>query len=128
MIAIDTSALIAILLDEPKADACSMVLRDNFDLVISATVLTEAMIVANSRGGLAQLQKLLAATPVVVVPTDGETASRVAQVYARWGKGNHPSRLNLIDCFSYDLARQMDCALLFVGDDFSQTDIARALT
>jgi len=56
-----------------------------------------------------------------------ETAERAAAAYARWGKGNHPAGLNFGDCFAYALAEQMNCPLLFVGDDFSKTDIVPAL-
>jgi ribonuclease VapC len=48
-------------------------------------------------------------------------------VYARWGKGAHPAGLNFGDCFAYEIARQRDCPLLFVGEDFGETDVARVL-
>jgi ribonuclease VapC len=48
-------------------------------------------------------------------------------VYSRWGKGVHPAGLNFGDCFAYDVAKQNDCPLLFVGDDFAKTDLLRAI-
>ena len=55
------------------------------------------------------------------------TSNRVAAAYDRWGKGVHPARLNLGDCFAYALAEERGCPLLFVGEDFSRTDIASCL-
>jgi ribonuclease VapC len=64
----------------------------------------------------------------MVEPATAATARRVAAIYLRWGKGYHPARLNFADCFAYDVAKQHACPLLFVGDDFSRTDIQAALT
>jgi ribonuclease VapC len=50
----------------------------------------------------------------------------VAEAYVRWGRGVHPAGLNYGDCFAYALARQRACPLLFVGDDFTKTDIRLA--
>ena len=55
-------------------------------------------------------------------------ARGVAQAYARWGKGVHPAGLNFGDCFAYAVAKDNDCNLLYVGDDFSRTDLADART
>jgi ribonuclease VapC len=61
-----------------------------------------------------------------VVSVTGETAIRIEQIYRRWGKGNHPASLNLGDCFAYDVAKEHGCPLLYVGDDFTKTDIKAA--
>ena len=53
------------------------------------------------------------------------SARRIAAVHGRWGKGIHPAALNLGDCFSYQVAVERDCHLLFVGDDFTRTDSGR---
>ena len=127
MIAVDSSALIAILLDEPTAEACAEALAGDDDLIISAATLTESFIVARARGIAEQLQQLIAGLGVNVVPVAADAPWRIEEIHQRWGKGNHPARLNIIDCFSYDVARQFDCPLLFVGNDFSQTDIAAAI-
>ena len=50
-----------------------------------------------------------------------------AQAYERWGKGLHPAGLNFGDCFAYALAKEHSCPLLFIGDDFSKTDIESVL-
>lgn len=62
---------------------------------------------------------------IVVVTED--SARRVAESYARWGKGIHPASLNFGDCFAYQLATDRECALLYVGNDFAKTDIASAI-
>jgi ribonuclease VapC len=54
-------------------------------------------------------------------------ASRVVQVYGQLGKGQHPASLNFCDCFAYEAAKTNTCPLLYVGRDFSQTDIVSAL-
>ncbi|MEI9905071.1 MAG: type II toxin-antitoxin system VapC family toxin [Asticcacaulis sp.] len=64
---------------------------------------------------------------ITIAPADESVAEQVTFAYRTWGKGYHPARLNLVDCFSYALARSLNCPLLFVGDDFSQTDIQSAL-
>lgn len=127
MIVVDTSALIAVLLDEAGADPCREALIADTNPVISAVALTESLIVARSRNVLPRLDALLTAVPLTAIPVDEDTAARVSTIYARWGKGYHRARLNFVDCFSYDVARQFDCPLLFIGDDFSQTDILSAL-
>lgn len=127
MIAIDTSALMAIILGEPAGEDCAKVLSLASLLLISAATLAEALVVADRRGVGHLMREILARLPFEIVPETQETALRIAAIYAKWGKGVHSARLGLIDCFSYDVARQHDCPLLFVGNDFSQTDIAAAI-
>ena len=62
-----------------------------------------------------------------VVSVSAAAARRVADAYARWGKGVHASALNFGDCFAYDLARTNDCPLLYVGLDFGRTDVVSAM-
>ncbi|MEO8882509.1 MAG: type II toxin-antitoxin system VapC family toxin [Devosia sp.] len=127
MIAVDTSALIAILLKEELADACRQVLSRDTQPIISAATLAEALIVARGRGVLADLKSLLSLLPIETLPIDEATSLRVAAIQAVWGKRNHPAALNIMDCFSYDVAKENDCPLLYIGNDFSQTDIRSAL-
>ncbi len=126
MIAVDTSALMAILLDEAEADACARVLESTPKLLISAATVAEALIVAARRGVGAEMVRLIQGLDPEIVPVSAEVAHRVAAAYAAWGKGLHPARLNFGDCFAYDVARAHDCPLLFVGDDFRATDIRAA--
>lgn len=127
MIALDTSALVAVLLREPLAAACRTVLEEARAPLISAGTMAEALIVAGQRGVAGQMSGLLAALDVQTVPVTAGFARQVAQAYGRWGKGVHPARLNLGDCFSYVLAKENACPLLYVGNDFWQTDISSAL-
>lgn len=127
MIVVDTSALLAILKNEPQADACQRALASAETILISAPTFTEAMIVAGPKGLLIPLNRLLddvAAECVVLTETGAKDA---AAAYAIWGKGIHPAGLNFGDCFAYALARERNCPLLFVGDDFSRTDIVGAI-
>lgn len=62
-----------------------------------------------------------------IAPVTLATARRVAVAYKQWGKGSHRAGLNFGDCFSYALAEERVCPLLYVGDDFARTDIRAAL-
>jgi ribonuclease VapC len=123
VIAIDSSALMTILLDEPEADACTDVLAVETKIVISAATLAEVIIVATRRAVREALDTLLASLPLEVVPVSETDARRAAAAYERWGRGVHPANLNYGDCFSYALAQSRGCPLLFVGNDFNQTDV-----
>jgi ribonuclease VapC len=127
MIAVDTSALIAVILDEPPAERCIEALERAPSLMISAATLAEALIVATRRGILAEMQKLGDRLGFEIVPVSAATAKRVGDIYREWGKGRHPASLNFGDCFSYDMAKTYACPLLFVGDDFSKTDLESVL-
>lgn len=127
MIAVDTSAIIAILLNEPDSDACIDALEREDEILISAATLAETLIVAGRRNIGAEAARLLDGLGVEVVPLTPAAARRVAAVYETWGKGIHPAGLNFGDCFAYDVAKENGCQLLFVGEDFSRTDIVGAL-
>lgn len=127
MIAVDTSALIAVLLDEAMAEPCMRILASRQQRFISVAALSEAFIVARGRDVESELIELLALTKPRAISADAETALRVNEIHRRWGKGNHRAHLNIIDCFSYDVAAQHDCPLLYIGNDFAQTDIRSAL-
>jgi ribonuclease VapC len=127
VIAVDTSALMAILLGESSAEECATKLSTGSRRLISAGTLTELHIAAKSRGLESELRELLDRVKFEVVPVTAEVAMRIGQIYARWGKGIHPASLNFGDCFAYDVAKEYSCPLLFIGNDFSQTDIARVI-
>lgn len=127
MIAVDTSALMAIVLDEPEAEACIAVLDVEDRVLISAGTVAEALIVSARRNVGEQLSALIDGLGFEVVTVTLASARRVAQAYERWGKGVHPAGLNLGDCFSYEVAKEHGCRLLYVGDDFSKTDVEGAL-
>jgi len=127
LIALDTSAVIAIGLREPGWEDLFMVLSRERDSVMSAVTLAEIMVVATRREIGDRMPSFLATIGSKIMPVDRAAALRAADIYARWGKGVHPAALNFCDCFSYDVARQYDCPLLFVGNDFSQTYIVSAI-
>jgi len=126
MIAVDTSALMAVVLDEQAAAACSTALAEAPAIVISAATMAEALIVAERRNVGPAMQRLIQGLGCEVVPVAEPDAVAVAAAYAKWGKGVHPAGLNYGDCFAYALARQRGCPLLFVGDDFARTDVTHA--
>ena len=126
MIAVDTSALMAIMLNEPEAEACIAALEAEDDLLISAGTVAEAIIVAARRNVGEEMAQLLDGLGFQIVSVTPAAARRVAKAYEQWGKGVHPAALNFGDCFSYEVAKEHECCLLYVGDDFTQTDIERA--
>jgi ribonuclease VapC len=127
VIAVDTSALMAIVLNEHEAEACIGVLEADERPLISAGTMAEALIVADRRGVGRQMAYLVDGLGFEVVPITRDAAHRIALAYQRWGKGAHPAGLNFGDCFSYVVATDHSCPLLYVGDDFAQTDVLSAL-
>lgn len=127
MIVIDTSALMAILLEEPGANACTAALETDEPLLISAGTLAEAMIVAQRRGRSREFEMLIEGLSVEVRHVTPKSAQGISEAYSMWGKGVHPAGLNFGDCFAYELAKTEGCPLLYFGADFSRTDIASVL-
>lgn len=124
---IDTSALLAILQDEPERRAFNEAIESAETRSISAATFVETSIVIESRygaEGLRDLDLLLAKARIDLVPVDSEQAQAARQAYTRFGKGRHPAGLNFGDCFSYALARILGEPLLYKGSDFSHTGIA----
>ncbi len=126
MIAVDTSALMAIVLSEPEADECIGVLEAESQVLISAGTLAETLIVAGTRNVAKQVAGLIEGLGLEIISVTPAAARRIGLAYRKWGKGMHPAALNFGDCFSYDVAKERACALLFVGNDFSKTDITSA--
>jgi ribonuclease VapC len=123
MIAVDTSALMAIVFDEPEADACIAVLEAEDDILISAGTVAEALIVAARRNVESEMASLVDGLGFEVVTVTPAAARRIAQAYEKWGKGINPAALNFGDCFAYEVAKEHACRLLYVGDEFSKTDL-----
>lgn len=127
---IDTSALIAILFDEPDAPRFAEAIVEAEARRVSAATFVETAIVveAQTRGsGASQLDALLRTAAIEIEPVDEDQARLARQAFVDFGKGRHPAGLNLGDCFSYALAKASGEALLFKGDDFARTDITRAI-
>ncbi|MDX2142916.1 MAG: type II toxin-antitoxin system VapC family toxin [Rhodospirillaceae bacterium] len=127
MIAVDTSALMAIALNEPKGAECLAVLKAEASVVISAGTLAEALIVAEGRGLGAEMGRLVDDLNFEVAALTAASARRVAEAHKSWGRGFHKAALNYGDCFAYAVAKERGCRLLYVGKDFSKTDIKSAL-
>lgn len=127
MIAVDTSALMAILRKEVMGEACEAALKVDQPILISAGTLTEALIVARRKGALPGMSVLLEQLELTVIDVTADVAQACLEAYQIWGRGFHPAELNYGDCFSYVAAKANDCPLLYVGNDFSQTDIRSAL-
>lgn len=123
---VDTSALIAVLEDEPVAARLAAALDAAEVVRISVVTLVEAGIVVEARRGeLAgrELDLLLYRLQAGMVSVTAEHAALARGAYRRFGKGRHRAGLNFGDCFAYALAVALGDSLLFVGNDFANTDV-----
>jgi ribonuclease VapC len=123
---VDTSAVLAILLNETDAEQFELALETDTARLMSAASVLEAAIVMEARFGEAggeELDSLLSIAQISIVPVTVEQITIARQAYRSYGKGRHPAALNFGDCFSYALAKTTGEPLLFKGNDFSQTDI-----
>ena len=131
MIAIDSSALIAVLRRKPEADEFLRVIAHAGGSVLSSVSFLETSMVLAGRtgGGLAWagLDAFIARAGMEVVAQDQQLAASAREAFLRYGKGRHPAGLNLGDCASYALAKNQDLPLLFKGEDFTHTDLRAAL-
>jgi ribonuclease VapC len=127
VIAVDTSALMAIVLGEREADACISVLEREDSLLISAGTAAESLIVAARRNVRQRMAELIDGLGFEIVSVTAASARRMAEAYERWGRGASPASHNFDDCFAYEVAKEHACRLLYIGNDFSKTDIEPAL-
>ena len=128
---VDTSALVAVLKEEPEAERLGRELTASGEpkRMSAASYLEAAIVIDANRNPLLsrRLDDLIVQTEIVVEPVDREQAEIARAAYRDFGKGSgHPAGLNFGDCFAYALARARREPLLFKGDDFSQTDVAVA--
>lgn len=126
MIAVDSSALVAVVLGETDAERHLRALTDEVTR-LSAVSIVEASIVVESRQGpdaARDLQLLVEATIDDVVAVDQVHATAAIGAWRRFGRGRHPAGLNFGDCFAYSVAALDGVPLLFKGQDFAQTDIS----
>ncbi len=127
---IDTSALLAILQDEPERRALNEAIEAADSCRLSLVSFVEVSIVIETRFGAAgqrDLDLFLERAGVELVPVDVEQARVARRAYSRFCRGRHAAGLNFGDCFSYALAQVMGEPLLFKGGDFSKTDVAAVL-
>lgn len=123
---IDTSALVAMMLREPNADRLVAAVEADRTRLVSAATVVEASLVLLGRYGEAadpQLDRLLRSIGADVVPVGEEQVALARDAALRFGRTRHPAALNFGDCFSYALSVARSEPLLFVGDDFSKTDV-----
>jgi len=127
VLVVDTSAVVALLKSEPGWEELAMRLHAAASRVLSVASWVElSLVVAGHHGDEATLEFLdrFLQTAAIELRPVGEPQARLArEAFLRFGKGRRPAGLNFGDCFSYTLARMLDAPLLFVGDDFGQTDV-----
>ena len=127
---VDASALLAVLFEEPDADTFIRAISDELeDLLISPINFVEAAIRADKRGmeSSKALDEIVRVSGLKIAAITIHQTRLAREAYQRFGKGNHPAKLNLGDCFAYALAKARSEPLLFKGDDFRKTDVEAAL-
>ena len=125
--AFDTSGIIALLLDEPAAERIDRRLAEGGAFFVGAPTLLELRIVLSGRLGRDSTADLAIARERIgfSVVAFTELHSQIAfEAWMRYGKGRHPAGLNMGDCLSYAAAKVAGAELIYVGDDFAQTDLA----
>lgn len=123
---IDTSAILAILLQEPDANHFASAIASADSCFLSAANLVEAGIVIEVRFGpvgMIDLDLLITKSKIEVKSVTVEQAELAQLAFRKFGKGRHPAGLNFGDCFAYALAKATNEPLLFKGNDFIHTDI-----
>lgn len=128
-VVLDTSALVSLLLDEPDGERVAVTLLRYPVRLIAEPSLFEARVVMSVRKGEAGrmlLDRLVEHAGIERVPFEARLSDAAIAGWQRFGRGRHPAGLNFGDCFAYALARLLGAPLLFVGDDFSLTDLVAA--
>jgi ribonuclease VapC len=123
---LDTSAILAILHDEPERRTFTEAIESAETRSLSTAAFVECSIILETRygpDGVRDLDLFIAKAHVSRVAVDEEQADIARRAFRKYGKGRHPAGLNFGDCFSYALASALDMPLLFKGNDFGQTDI-----
>jgi len=125
---VDTSALLAVLQDEPERRSFNEAIEAADSAALSVASFVEASIVIEARhgaDGLRALDRFIERAGIVVAAVDIEQGKLARDAFSRFGKGRHAAALNFGDCFSYALATVLGEPLLFKGEDFARTDVAR---
>ncbi len=127
---IDTSAIVAIALNESDAPEIEARIADDPIRLISAATVLEAAMVLETRLGEAggrEFDLWLVKIGAEVVPVDAEQSDAARRAWRRFGRGRHAAALNFGDCFAYALASTRGEPLLFKGEDFARTDVTAVL-
>ena len=123
---IDTSAIVAILQNEPEQDKFIEAIESADIRLVSAASFLEASIVFLTRygmDGILYLDLFMAKAGIEISSVDSDQANIARRAFREFGRGRHPAELNFGDCFSYALAKSLDLPLLVKGSDFVKTDI-----
>jgi ribonuclease VapC len=129
LMVIDTSAIVAVLFDEPeRATFDRLIARDGVRLISAVARVEAAFVVEGRKGaeGRERLARFFQLTGAEIVPVSVQQSELAVEAFRRFGKGRHPARLNIGDCFAYALAKATREPLLYKGGDFALTDIAAA--
>jgi ribonuclease VapC len=127
---IETSAMVAILREEPEGEDFLRIISKDSARLTSVVAMVEASIAlgridGNYEASAATIKELVRKLGAQVAPVSADMFEEVMAAYSRYGKGTgHPAKLNFGDCFSYAMAKRANVALLYKGNDFSQTDLA----
>jgi ribonuclease VapC len=126
---LDSSALMAVILREPEADIFSDAMLASHVSMSAANWVEAAMIVDNNKDPVlrVRLEELIDVLRVKILPVSVDIAQAARRAHQRYGRGQHPARLNYGDCFAYATSAVLGEPLLFKGREFSQTDIEPAL-
>jgi ribonuclease VapC len=127
---LDTSALLALLLNEEEAERFRGAIEEDATRLVSAATLLETALVIEARKGEPggrELDLLIHKAEIAVVPVDADQVFEARRAWRRFGRGRHAAGLNFGNVFAYALARVSGEPLLFKGDDFAKTDIGRVL-
>jgi ribonuclease VapC len=130
---VDTSAIVAIILNEPEAFSIKRLIELTSNSITSPMVRLETSIVIGDKLKIGPVEadnlfdNFIIQGEIDVVPLSDEIGKLAVEAYHNFGKGRHPAKLNLADCFSYAVAKHLKVPILFVGSDFSKTDLKSAL-
>lgn len=123
---LDSSAIVAIIMDEPERQAFAEAIRSADLVAVGAPTLVEAAMVLIGRTGVAStdaITDVIGASDVAVIEFGSAHWQTAIQAWITYGRGRHPARLNLGDCLAYATAKVARQPLLAKGDDFAKTDI-----
>ena len=125
MIAVDSSALVAIVLEAPESQRLMLALAQEDAVLLTTATWLETLMEVTVRASqrIPSLQALMEVVPHQYVAVDRELTEVAYAAFLKFGKGRHPAALNFGDCFSYALAKSRNLPLLFKGQDFSKSDL-----
>jgi ribonuclease VapC len=133
MIYVDASAIVALALNEPEAKRLGRVFDAGDQMCTQAIAIYEAAMAIGRELELpfdeshAEVMAIISRGCIGLIDVTDITAFNVLRAQSQFGKGRHPAKLNTGGCFGYAIAKSHDARILFVGDDFTQTDLVSAL-